>query len=92
MTTLPERVTTVIDLAYVDGPGSGKPISARSPGLSIAMTSVACPSPSASIFTNLKAQAARPLPLKEPARKYPVDAYTPKLAAVPNVAARQLPA
>src|ERR1700733_11694145 len=54
----------------------------RSPGLSISMTSVACPSPSASIFTNLKTEATRPVPVKEPARKYPVDAYTPKLAAV----------
>jgi hypothetical protein len=48
------------------------------------MTSVACPSPPASIFTNLETLATRPLPVHEPARKYPVDAYPPKLAAVPD--------
>jgi len=47
------------------------------------MTSVAGPSPSAPIFTTLTIQATRPLPVKEPTRKYPLDADTPELAAVP---------
>ena len=36
------------------------------------------------VLNNLKTQATRPLPVKEHARKYPLGAYTPKLAAVPS--------
>jgi hypothetical protein len=41
------------------------------------MTSVACPSPSAPICTNLTIQATRPPPVNEQTRKYPLLVLTP---------------
>src|ERR1700747_551902 len=41
------------------------------------MPSVACPSPSAPICTNLTIQATRPPPVNEQTRKYPLLVLTP---------------
>src|ERR1700739_1825987 len=41
------------------------------------MTSVACPSPAAPIFTNLTIQATRPPPVNEQTRKYPLLVLIP---------------
>jgi hypothetical protein len=54
-------------------------MSRRSPGRSISMTSVACPSPSASVFTNLKIQLTRPL------RRQTPDARNSLLAPIPPI-------